>query len=68
MEKLLYIEAKKVWNYLILTNKIVEKYMKKIEFENILEDFEFLENWEDKYRYIIDLGKELESYPEDLKN
>ena len=42
--------------------------MKKIEFENILEDFNFLENWEDKYRYIIDLGKELENYPEDLKN
>ena len=42
--------------------------MKKIEFENILEDFDFLENWEDKYRYIIDLGKELENYPEDLKN
>ena len=37
--------------------------MKKIEFENILEDFNFLENWEDKYRYIIDLGKELENYP-----
>ena len=42
--------------------------MKKIEFENILEDFNFLENWEDKYRYIIDLGKELQNYPEDLKN
>ena len=42
--------------------------MKKIEFENILEDFNFLENWEDKYRYIIDLGKELENYPEDLKD
>ena len=42
--------------------------MKKIEFENISEDFDFLENWEDKYRYIIDLGKELENYPEDLKN
>ena len=42
--------------------------MKKIEFETILEDFNFLENWEDKYRYIIDLGKELENYPEKFKN
>ena len=39
--------------------------MKTINFENILEDFNFLENWEDKYRYIIDIGKELEKY---LKN
>ena len=46
----------------------MDKYMKKIEFEDILEDFDFLENWEDKYRYIIDLGKELECYPENLKN
>ena len=42
--------------------------MKKIEFENILEDFNFLENWEDKYRYIIDIGKELEKYPEEFRN
>ena len=41
--------------------------MKKIEFENISEDFDFLETWEDKYRYIIELGKELEDYPEKLK-
>ena len=42
--------------------------MKKIQFENILEDFNFLENWEDKYRYIIDIGKELEKYPEEFRN
>ena len=33
--------------------------MKTINFENILEDFNFLENWEDKYRYIIDIGKRI---------
>ena len=42
--------------------------MKTINFENILEDFNFLENWEDKYRYIIDIGKELEKYPEEFRN
>ena len=42
--------------------------MKKINFDNILEDFNFLENWEDKYRYIIDIGKELEKYPEEFRN
>ena len=45
----------------------MEKYMKKIEFETIAEDFDFLESWEDKYRYIIDLGKDLEIYPKEFK-
>ncbi len=26
-------------------------------FEDIVEDFEFLEDWEDRYRHVIDLGK-----------
>ena len=26
-------------------------------FEEIVEDFEFLEDWEDRYRHVIDLGK-----------
>ena len=42
--------------------------MKTLNFENILEDFNFLENWEDKYRYIIDIGKDLEKYPEEFRN
>jgi cysteine desulfuration protein SufE len=33
--------------------------MANIDFENIVEDFEILEDWEDRYRYIIDLGKNL---------
>lgn len=28
-------------------------------FEEIVEDFEFLEDWEDRYRYVIDQGKEM---------
>lgn len=32
-------------------------YMARADFEDIVEDFEFLEDWEDRYRYIIDLGK-----------
>ena len=27
-------------------------------FEDIVEDFEFLEDWEDRYRYVIEQGKE----------
>ena len=30
----------------------------------LLEDFSFFEDWEDKYKYIIDLGKESSAFPE----
>lgn len=30
----------------------------------IIDDFEFLEDWEQKYEYIIDLGKGLKGFPE----
>lgn len=32
--------------------------------QDIKETFEFLTEWEDKYRFIIDLGKKLPAYPE----
>ena len=41
--------------------------MNELEFNTLVEDFEFLECWEDKYRYIIELGKKLEVYPDELK-
>ncbi|MFU8865652.1 MAG: SufE family protein [Rhodobacterales bacterium] len=36
-------------------------------FEAIVEDFEFLEDWEDRYRYVIDQGKALEPLPDALR-
>lgn len=36
-------------------------------FEAIVEDFEFLEDWEDRYRYVIEQGKALEPLPEALR-
>lgn len=36
-------------------------------FEEIVEDFEFLEDWEDRYRYVIEKGKALEPLPDALK-
>jgi cysteine desulfuration protein SufE len=36
-------------------------------FEEIAEDFEFLEDWEDRYRYVIDQGKAMEPLAEALK-
>ena len=35
--------------------------------EQIISDFEYIEEWEDRYRYVIDLGEQLEPYPEELK-
>ena len=36
-------------------------------FEDIAENFEFLEDWEDRYRFVIDLGKAMEPLEEALK-
>lgn len=33
----------------------------------LVDEFSFLEDWEQKYGYIIDLGKELKELPESLK-
>ena len=32
--------------------------------DHIVEDFEFLDDWEDRYRYIIELGRDLPPFPE----
>lgn len=36
-------------------------------FEEIVEDFEFLEDWEDRYRHVIDQGKAMTPLDEALK-
>ncbi len=33
--------------------------------DDIVDDFELLDDWEDRYRYIIELGRSLEPLPED---
>jgi cysteine desulfuration protein SufE len=33
----------------------------------LVEDFSFMEDWEDKYAFLIDLGKELPAFPANLK-
>jgi len=35
--------------------------------QSIIEDFELLDDWEDKYRYVIELGRELEPLPDDAR-
>ncbi|KAE9628631.1 SufE family protein [Parasedimentitalea maritima] len=41
--------------------------MASAAFEEIVEDFEFLEDWEDRYRYVIDYGKAMVALEEALK-
>ena len=36
-------------------------------FDDILENFELLDDWEDRYRYVIELGKMLEPLPDALR-
>ncbi len=38
-----------------------------IAYEKLVEDFEFLDDWEDKYRYVIEIGRDLEDMPESDK-
>lgn len=35
--------------------------------QKLIDDFAFLSDWEQKYEYIIDLGKELKGLPEEKK-
>ena len=41
--------------------------MAQADFEELVETFEFLDDWEDRYRHVIDLGKALPDMPEALK-
>ena len=35
--------------------------------DTLVADFEFLDDWEDRYRYVIELGKALPPFPEDRR-
>lgn len=41
--------------------------MAQPEFDEIAETFDFLDDWEDRYRHVIELGRALEPMPEALK-
>lgn len=36
--------------------------------EEIKQDFQFLDDWEDRYRYVIELGEDLPDFPEDARD
>ena len=37
------------------------------QLDQIIDDFAFLDDWEDRYRYVIELGKALPELPEDKR-
>jgi cysteine desulfuration protein SufE len=37
------------------------------EIDELIEDFSFFESWEDKYQYLIDMGKNVPQMADDLK-
>jgi cysteine desulfuration protein SufE len=39
-----------------------------MQIDEILENFEFLDDWEERYRYLIELGRTLEPLPEAAHN
>ena len=42
--------------------------MSDLKIEDLITDFEFFDNWEEKYKYIIELGKNCPSLNENEKN
>lgn len=41
--------------------------MAQPEFDEIAETFDFLDDWEDRYRHVIELGKAMQPMPDALK-
>lgn len=37
-------------------------------FNELVENFELFDDWEERYRYVIDLGKQMPEFPESLKS
>lgn len=37
------------------------------DFASIRDDFAFLDDWEDRYRYVIDLGRDLPAFPDEWR-
>lgn len=40
----------------------------EMTFDDLIENFSFLEDWEERYKYVLDLGKKLAPFPEVHKN
>ncbi|WP_188150576.1 SufE family protein [Teredinibacter waterburyi] len=51
-----------------MTDTTKNAFGTRITAEDIVETLEFFDSWEDRYKYIIDLGKELPAMDADKKN
>jgi cysteine desulfuration protein SufE len=49
---------------LTLRRRNAATYIFGMKIDQILEDFELLDSWDDRYRYVIELGKSLPPFPE----
>lgn len=38
-----------------------------VSFDDIADDFAFIDDWDERYRYLIDLGKRLPAFPEEAR-
>jgi cysteine desulfuration protein SufE len=48
-------------------NPVANPFGTSISADDIVENLSFFDSWEDRYRYIIDLGRELPPLPEALR-
>jgi len=39
----------------------------ELSFDELVENFGLMDDWDDRYRYLIDLGRKLPAFPDDLK-
>ena len=39
----------------------------KTTLEDVLDAFEFLDDWEERYAYVVDLGKQLPAFPDEAR-
>ena len=60
LKSFLYKTGRKQHLDLVESNGIIgEQTMANNAFEDIVEDFTFLDDWEDRYRYVIEQGKSM---------
>ena len=68
LKSFLYKTGRKQHLDLVESNGIIgEQTMANNAFEDIVEDFTFLDDWEDRYRYVIEQGKSMSPLPSALK-
>lgn len=52
-----------------LAARAVKPYLPAMTaFDDIAADFAFLDDWDDRYKYLIDLGRSLPPYPEEFRD